>query len=128
MLKFRNMGGFRDLIVWRKSIDLVTDVYRLSSKFPKHEIFALSLQIRRAAVSIPSNIAEGEGRKTATELSPFLRVAQGSLAELQTQLIIAQRLNYISGDDLSAIDRRIEEIGKLLYGLLRSTNRTAGRV
>jgi four helix bundle protein len=89
------MGGFRDLIVWQKSIDLVTEVYRNTSKFPREEIFALTSQIRRCAVSIPSNIAEGEGRKGAPEFARFLRIAQGSLAELQTQLIVSERLGYL---------------------------------
>ncbi len=88
------MGGFRDLVVWQKSIDLVTDVYRNTSKFPREEIFALTSQIRRCAVSIPSNIAEGEGRKGASEFAHFLRIAQGSLAELQTQLIVSEQLGY----------------------------------
>jgi len=119
------MGGFRDLIVWHKSMDLVTDVYRLTSSFPRQEIFALSLQLRRCAVSIPSNIAEGEGRKSATEFAPFLRIAQGSLAELQTQMIVAERLGYVTPQQLAAVFERTEEVGKMLYGLIRTVSNSS---
>jgi four helix bundle protein len=117
------MGGFRDLIVWQKSIDLVTEVYRSTSKFPREEIFALTSQIRRCAVSIPSNIAEGEGRKGAPEFARFLRIAQGSLAELQTQLIVSERLDYLPRTQFETLSKMTEEVGKLLYGLIRSTNK-----
>jgi len=116
------MGGFRDLILWQKSIDLVTEVYRNTSKFPREEIFALTSQIRRCAVSIPSNIAEGEGRKGAPEFARFLRIAQGSLAELQTQLIVSERLGYLPRTQFEALSKMTEEVGRLLYGLIRSTN------
>jgi len=121
------MGGFRDLIVWQKSIDLVTEVYRDTSAFPREEIFALTSQIRRSAVSIPSNIAEGEGRKRATEFAHFLRIAQGSLAELQTQLIVSERLGYLQPRQLEALTNKPDEVGKLLYGLIRSTDKATPR-
>lgn len=121
------MGGFRDLIVWQKSIELVTEVYRETSAFPREEIFALTSQIRRCAVSIPSNIAEGEGRKGAPEFARFLRIAQGSLAELQTQLIVSERLRYLQPRQLEALINKTDEVGKLLYGLIRSTDKATTR-
>ena len=88
------MQSYRDLIVWQKSIDLVTAVYELVKLFPREELYALSSQIRRAVVSIPSNIAEGHNRNSDKEFVQFLCIARGSLGELETQLIIAEKLNY----------------------------------
>jgi four helix bundle protein len=90
--------NYRDLIAWQKAMDLVVAVYRATEQFPKEEIYALTSQIRRAAVSIPSNIAEGQGRGTVNEFTHFLRIAHGSLRELETQLLIAQRLEYLNSD------------------------------
>jgi four helix bundle protein len=86
----------KDLKVWQESMTLVTQIYKISEDFPKHEIYGLSSQIRRAAVSIPSNIAEGAGRKGENEFKRFLFIALGSLSEVETQLEISQRLNYNS--------------------------------
>ena len=87
---------YRELIVWQKAIVLVKEVYRGTSDFPKTEIYALTNQIRRAAISIPSNIAEGQGRNSTREFLHFLSVAQGSLMELETQVTIAERLGYFN--------------------------------
>jgi four helix bundle protein len=87
--------SFRDLRVWQAGIDLVTEVYRLTSSFPQEELYGLTSQLRRAAVSVPSNIAEGHARESSKEYLNHLSIAQGSLAELQTQLEIALRLDFI---------------------------------
>ena len=98
----------RDLKVWQESIELVKEVYDLLTDFPKNEEYGLSLLIRRAVVSIPSNIAEGCGRGTNKELYHFLNIASGSLAEVETQLYISYTLGYI--DDMSRIDGRMESV------------------
>jgi len=88
--------SFKDLIVWQKSYELVLEIYKTTGNFPKSEIYGLSQQMRRAAVSIPSNIAEGYGRKHKTEYNQFLSISYGSLLELETQFLLATDLNYIS--------------------------------
>src|SRR5208337_1328967 len=109
---------FRNLVVWQKAIAFVTEVYRATQSFPNEEKFGLTSQLRRASVSIPSNIAEGQGRLTRGEFRQFLGHAKGSLAELETQLIIAERLGYLKGPQ-SLIDR-LAEVSRLLNGLLNS--------
>jgi four helix bundle protein len=109
---------YRDLLVWQKAIALVTDIYRLTQSFPREELYGLTSQIRRAAVSIPSNIAEGQGRLTRGEFRQFLGQARGSYAELETQLIIAQNLGYMP-DPVDSFDH-LAEVGRLLNGLLSS--------
>jgi four helix bundle protein len=91
-----NVKSHKDLKVWQESMDLVIQIYKLVENFPKHEVYGLSSQIRRAAVSIPSNIAEGAGRSGEKEFIRFLYIALGSLSEVETQLEISQRLNYNS--------------------------------
>lgn len=105
------------LHAWQDSINLVKDIYEVSQKFPPYELYGLSSQMRRAAVSIPSNIAEGAARKGTKEFLQFLAVAQGSLSELETQLIVARELNYIPSDH--RLFKQTEDISKLLYGLSR---------
>jgi four helix bundle protein len=112
--------NYRDLIVWQKAMDLVEGVYRITRSFPQEELYALTSQVRRAAVSIPSNIAEGQGRGGSKELGHFLRVAHGSLCELETQLLIAQRLAYLSAGELAPQMELAAEVGRLLHGLARS--------
>ena len=92
--------SYRDLIVWQKSMELVERVYRMTRVFPKEELYGLSSQIRRAAVSIPSNIAEGQARKSTAEFLNFLSIAQGSRAEVETQTLIAQRLGYVTQNQI----------------------------
>lgn len=110
--------SYKDLLVWRKALDLVKQVYRLTAEFPKSERLALSHQIRRAAVSVPSNIAEGQARQHTKEFRQFLYVALGSLAELDTQLIIAFELAYIQESDLTEPNALIVEVRKMLSGLV----------
>lgn len=110
--------GFRELVAWRKAYDLALLMYRVTASFPKEERFGLTQQIRRAAVSVPSNIAEGWGRGTTVDYLRFLGLARGSLYETQTQTWIASDLNYV--DDSEEIHERINEVGRLLNALIRS--------
>jgi four helix bundle protein len=116
------MQGHRDLIVWQKAMDLVVAVYKLSESFPKTETYGLASQIQRAAVSIPSNIAEGHGLKQTQAYARHLAIASGSLAELETQLEIADRLGYLSPERRQVIDQA-SEVGRMLWGLRRSLQR-----
>mgnify|MGYP000668987883 FL=1 len=108
----------KDLKVWQESMTLVTQIYKISEDFPKHEIYGLSSQIRRAAVSIPSNIAEGAGRKGENEFTRFLYIALGSLSEVETQLEISHRLGYIK--DIEVINSSIYFIRNMLSNLIKS--------
>lgn len=114
------MKGYRDLIVWQKSVDFVRQIYQLTSRFPEDEKFGLSLQLRRAAISIPSNIAEGQSRKSRKEFVRFLLMARGSVSEIDTQLFISQSLNYINSSDSVSAVQNTQEIGKMINGLIRS--------
>ncbi|WP_319524659.1 four helix bundle protein [uncultured Desulfosarcina sp.] len=107
----------KDLEVWKKSIDTVIEIYRLSDAFPKSEIYGLTSQLRRAAVSIPSNIAEGAARGSDKEFLYFLNIASGSLAEVETQIIIAKRLGYVTTEE--QILENVKTIRKMLAGLIK---------
>ena len=113
-----SVQSYKDLIVWQKSMDLVERIYQVSNLFPKEETYGLTNQLRRAAVSIPSNIAEGHARSSTQEFHRFLSIARGSLAEVETQLLIAQRLGYLSAEDLSSILNLHIEINKMTNGLM----------
>jgi four helix bundle protein len=112
-----DVRGFRDLRVWQAAMDLVEMTYKFSLGFPKHETYGLTSQIRRAAISIPSNIAEGHSRKHTKEYLKFLSVAQGSLAELQTQIEIAGRLGYVTTSAVSEILDYSVSLSKQLHAL-----------
>ena len=118
-------SSFRDPRVWRDAMNLTTNIYRLTSKFPKHELYGLSQQIRRAAVSVPSNIAEGKGRYSDRDFVRFLLVARGSLLELETQLIIAQKLSYLSNEDTDRLLGMAETVGRALSGLINALSQRA---
>jgi four helix bundle protein len=107
-------------VAWKKALELVTEIYRASKSFPKEEIFGLVSQIRRAAVSIPSNIAEGHGRLTRGEFRHFLGNARGSLAELETQILIAKKLGFLGEPEAERLLELAGEIGGILNGLLTS--------
>ena len=111
------MQGYRDLETWKKAMDLVKAVYVATRHFPKDELYVLTSQMRRAAVSIPSNIAEGYGRNTRNELHHFLGQARGSLAELETQLQIAESLGYLTSAQASGLLSASARLGRLLTGL-----------
>ena len=109
--------SYREIIGWQKGMDLVEDIYRLTENLPSAEKFGITQQMQRAAVAIPSNIAEGYGRSTRTDFARFVDIALGSTRELQTQLEICSRLGY--GDTLELVDKG-EEVAKILYGLSKS--------
>lgn len=113
------MKTHKDLDVWKKSVSLVTSIYEVTKTFPKDEIYGITNQIRRSAVSIPSNIAEGSARKGEKEFIQFLYISLGSLAELETQLIIANNLKYVNLNDYELMTGRLEEIRKMLIGLIK---------
>jgi four helix bundle protein len=114
--------SYRDLEVWKLSIDLVKEVYKLTGTFPASENFGLTNQIRRAAVSIPSKIAEGQGRNSPKEFRQFLAVGLGSLAELETQLIISQAIEYISQEELHPLLNFLDRIRKMIKSLAERVN------
>ena len=117
--------NYRGLIAWQKAMDLVEHVYRASAVFPREETYGLRNQVRRAAVAIPSNIAEGQGRGGAKEFLRFLSIAHGSLREVETQILISDRLGYIDPPTTSAVLDRSAEVGRLLNGLMNSIGRSA---
>ena len=112
--------NYRDLEAWKESMDLVEDVYKITKSLPAEELYGLRSQIRRAAVSIPSNVAEGHGRKGTGEYLHHLSIAKGSLTELETQLILCVRLKYFSRESLKPVWQQAQLVGKLLTGLIRS--------
>ena len=114
--------AYTDLIAWQKAIALVTEIYRITRSFPKDEIYGLTAQLRRAAVSIPSNIAEGQGRLTSGEFKHFLGNARGSLFEVQSQIHVARNLDYLPADDANRLLEQSNEVGRIINGLLRSLN------
>ena len=109
--------SYRDLEVWKLSIDFVKKVYQVTHNFPASENYGLINQIRRAAVSIPSNIAEGQGRNSTKEFRQFLAISLGSLAELETQLIIAKEIEYLTQNGLDALLSPLDRIRKMIKGL-----------
>jgi four helix bundle protein len=116
-MKVRN---YQDLIVWQKAMDLVEHVYATSRSFPREEIYGLTSQLRRAAVSIPSNIAEGQGRRTTADFVRHLSISYGSLREVETQTLIALRLRYLTTEKCQDILNMAGEVGRLLNGLMSS--------
>jgi four helix bundle protein len=116
------MTTHKDLNVWKKSMNLVVLTYKITSQFPKEELFGLASQMRRAAVSIPSNIAEGHGRNSAKDLVRFLYFALGSASELETQVLISQNLGFITDDAFSQISELNTEVIKMMGSLIRSKN------
>jgi four helix bundle protein len=109
---------YKDLVAWQKAMDFVTEIYQVTQKFPKHELFGLTSQLRRAAVSIPSNIAEGQGQLSKGDFRRFLGHARGSLSELETQIIISQNLNYLSEEEVTNLLALATEVGRILNGLI----------
>jgi len=109
--------SYRDLLVWQKSIALCIKVYKICELFPKSELYGLAGQMKRASVSVPSNVAEGQARRHIGEFLQFLSIASGSLAELDTQRVVAERLTFISGDCSGDLERDITEVQKMLYSL-----------
>ena len=113
--------SYQNLIVWQKAMDLADEIYKLTRLLPKEELFSLSDQLRRAAVSIPSNIAEGRGRQTEKEFRQFLSIAKGSVFEAETQLLIGLRQGFYSSDQAENALRLCDEVGKMLTSFITKT-------
>jgi four helix bundle protein len=123
----RDRGGdlmavqsFKELHAWQRAMDFVEQVYRVSATFPAEERYGLTAQIRRSAISVPSNIAEGQGRHGTKDFLYFLSISYGSLCEVQTQLLIAKRLSYLNTPHESSLTDLSNEVGRLINGLMRS--------
>lgn len=114
------MKNFKNLKVWQKGIQLVVDVYKKTQNFPKEELYGLTSQIKRSAISIPSNIAEGSGRGTNKDFNRFLDISLGSSFELETQLIIAHELEFINNENFATMNKQIDEQQKMIIGLQKS--------
>jgi four helix bundle protein len=117
--------SYRDLRVWQKAMDLVVEVYRITAQFPSDEKFGLTSQMRRAAVSIPSNIAEGHGRQSTRELANFLWIANGSLMELDTQITIAERLSFSPQEHANKLRDSLSDVSRMLAGLRNSLKKSS---
>jgi len=117
--------SYKDLVAWQKAMEFVTATYRATAGFPRDELFGLTSQLRRAAVSIPSNIAEGQGRLSEKEFRHFLGQARGSLMEVETQLQIAENLNYLQKENTVLLFQSCAEVGRILNGLLASVSKQA---
>ena len=112
------INGFKELIVWQRAMDLAAEVYRLARRLPKEETFSLGDQMRRAAVSIPSNIAEGYGRKTKRDYANFLLMARGSTFETETQLLLCTRVGYLTEKDIGQALALLAETGKMINAIV----------
>jgi four helix bundle protein len=118
--------SYRDLRVWREAMDLAEACYRLTAKFPRDELFGMTAQVRRASVSIPANIAEGYGRNSKGAYGQFLKVAQGSLKELETHLLLAERVGLVTNDATAPMLASCDSLGRMLRSLIRSVERSSG--
>jgi four helix bundle protein len=114
------MNNYKELKIWQKSVDLAVKVYEITNNFPKEEQYGISLQMRKSAVSIPSNIAEGAGRNSGKDFNNFLGISNGSSCELDTQLVIAQRINFLDLDVFTSLQQEIVEIQKMNWSLKKS--------
>lgn len=121
-MKYMLKNGYQDLLAWQKAVQLATLIYKCTDNFPSKEIFGLTNQMRRAAISIPSNIAEGYRRKNQKEYCHFVRIAYGSASKLETQVIIAENIKYISELSKNEIKPLLDEVSKLINGLLNYLN------
>lgn len=122
------MGGHRDLLAWQRAMQLVRNIYAETTEFPRYELHGLASQLRRAAVSVPSNLAEGASRNSRGEFRQFIGNARGSLAEVETQLEIAKDLGYMQKDVAEGLLKEVDEISRMLSGLRDWTNREAVRL
>ena len=114
--------SYKDLIVWQKAVLLVTDIYSTTKQFPTDERYGIVSQLNRAAVSVPANIAEGWGRKSSKNYLQFLRTSRGSLMEIETLLVISKNLNFLNSESYAQLSGKVEEVGKILHGLIKSIN------
>src|SRR5437870_3640043 len=104
---------YQELVVWQRAMDFAEEVHRISRSFPRHELFGLTSQLRRAAISVPSNIAEGQGRGGPKEFIQFLNISSGSLQEAETQLLLGSRFGYVTSSDLERVLEKANEVGRL---------------
>ncbi|HSK72251.1 MAG TPA: four helix bundle protein [Pyrinomonadaceae bacterium] len=118
----KQIKSHRDLIAWQKAMNLTVEIYRITKNFPKDELYALTSQIRRCSASIAANIAEGQGRRLSGEFNQFLGNARGSLLELDTHIELAFRVGYINEKQHNNLQEKINEVGRILNGLMRSIN------
>ncbi len=114
------MHNIKELKIWNKAMELATDIYSSTKNFPKEEMYGLTSQLRRAAVSVPSNISEGAGRNSNNEFKHFLSIANGSCYELQTQIVLSNKLNFISSEECDKLILKIEELQKMNYSLQKT--------
>jgi four helix bundle protein len=126
-IKPTRVRDFEDLLVWQKAVDLTVDVYRETRRFPREELFGITSQIRKAATSIASNIAEGNGRETTKDYLHFLATARGSLFEVRSLLTVSRRLGFLAEDQSKALREQAAEIGRMLSGLRASLKRRMKR-
>ena len=117
------LKNYKELMVWQKFYQLCLDIYSVTRKFPKEEIYGLSAQMRRAAVSLPSNIAEGYGRRTTADSVRYPYIAYGSICELETQVLLAKDLDYIHGSELNGLQQALGDVERALKGLIKSLER-----
>ncbi len=118
-----SVRNFRDLIAWQKAMDLAEAVYRATGTFPKEEVYGLRSQVRASASSVPANIVEGQGRKSTNEFCRFLSIAHGSLCETHTHLLLSERLEYLTHSVTAELTKQIEEVARLINGLLEALRR-----
>jgi four helix bundle protein len=116
--------SFRELVAWQKAMSLVTEIYRVTDNFPSREIYGLTAQVRRGAVSIVSNIAEGKGRVSKKEFVHFLSNARGSLCEVRTQLEVATNLGFLDQGAFAGLDEKAQEVGRIVDGLMKSISKS----
>ncbi len=126
-MRKQQIQSYRDLKVWQEGMNLAENCYRLTRKYPKEEMYGMTSQIRRAAASIPANIAEGNGRESRGEYIRFLRIAQGSLKELETHLILSERVGLASKEAVNPLLMQCETEGKMLRALIRALQKKGGR-
>lgn len=115
-----SQNSYKDLIAWQKGMELVVTIYDATEGFPSHELYGLVSQLRRAAVSVPSNIAEGKAHYSNRDFVRFLRHSRGSLAEIETQVLIAQQRQYLSAATITKLIQQLDELGRILSGLINS--------
>ena len=119
------VDSYRDLVAWQKAMDLAVDCYKSTGSFPQEERYGLTSQIRRASSSIAANIAEGQGRETTGSFIQFVRIAQGSLKELETHLILSRRIGYLDNREEQQLLERCDELGRIIRGLTRALQKRA---
>ncbi len=115
-----SVKNYRDLDVWKIAMEFVKDIYKITGKFPKEETYGLTQQLRRAAISVPSNIAEGSGRRSTQEFARFTNIASGSVCEVETQILLAVDLSYITDKECDLLIQKADRISKMLYALHKS--------